>query len=103
MNNKEEMKKQLIVLSLILILVIIIAIVLNIGRKNNNIANSNVKQESIEQNVVQNKETEEQKILDNLKGLLEEPDQEEHLEEPKPGTVEKKITTNSGETVIVKE
>lgn len=103
MNNKEEMKKQLIVLSLIWILVIIIAIVLNIGRKNNNIVNSNVKQESIEQNVVQNKETEEQKILDNLKGLLEEPDQEEPLEEPKPGIVEKKITTNSGETVIVRE
>ena len=32
MNNKEELKKQLIILSLILVLVIIVAIILNTGK-----------------------------------------------------------------------
>ena len=45
MNNKEELKKQLIILSLILVLVIIVAIILNTGKNkdilNNNITNKN--------------------------------------------------------------
>ena len=35
MNNKEELKKQVIILSFILILVIIVAIILNFGKDKN--------------------------------------------------------------------
>lgn len=39
MNNKEELKKQVIILSFILILVIIVAIILNFGKDKNIINN----------------------------------------------------------------
>ena len=55
-------------------------------------------------NVVQDNRTEEQKILDNLKGLLEEPEEKEnYIQDETQGTKEMKVTTQSGETVIVRE
>lgn len=102
MNNKAELKKQLVVFSLILVLVIIIAIILNVnkpqGNTNNHIVNNQTN------NVLQDKKTEEQKILDNLKGLLEEPEEKEnYIQDETQGTKEMKVTTQSGETVIVRE
>lgn len=102
MNNKSELRKQLIVLSLILLLVIIIAIILNTNKAQEN-PTSNI--ENIQNNnVVQDKKIEEQKILNNLKGLLEETeDEEEYMQYEIQGTQENKVITQSGETVIVKE
>lgn len=102
MNNKAELKKQLVVFSLILVLVIIIAIILNVnkpqGNTNNHIVNNQTN------NVLQDKKTEEQKILDNLKGLLEEPTKEEdYIQDETQGTIENKVITQGGETVIVRE
>lgn len=94
MNNKTELKKQLVYLSLILVLVAIIAIILN--TKDMKIT------EDVKDNNVQNSYVEEQEILDNLKGLLEEPEEVYNQDETQ-GTQEKKIKTNSGETIIIKE
>ena len=101
MNNKAELKKQLIVLSLILVLVIIMAIIVNTNKVKNNTSNIVNSQNS---NVVQDNKTEEQKLLDNLKGLLEEPEnEEEYIQDETQGTKEMEVTTQSGETVIVRE
>ena len=54
--------------------------------------------------MLQDKKTEEQKILDNLKGLLEEPTKEEdYIQDETQGTIENKVITQGGETVIVRE
>lgn len=101
MNNKAELKKQLIVLSLILVLVIIMAIIVNTNKVQNNTSNIVNSQNS---NVVQDNKTEEQKMLDNLKELLEEPEkEEEYIQDETQGTKEMEVTTQSGETVIVRE
>lgn len=43
-------------------------------------------------------------MLDNLKGLLEEPEnEEEYIQDETQGTKEMEVTTQSGETVIVRE
>lgn len=95
MDNKEELKKQLLMLSIILILVIIFAVLINKEDANHN--NSEIKNN---QEIV----TEDEKILDNLKGLLENDEtNEEYIQEEIEGENEKTITINSGETVIVRE
>lgn len=99
MNNKSELKKQLIVLSLILILVIIVAIMLNIKTDNSKTNNTN----SVNTNIVKNNETEEQKLLNNLKGLLEDTNNEDYIQDETQGTQENKIMTESGETIIIRE
>ena len=73
MNNKGELKKQVIILSFILILVIIVAIILNFG-KDKNIINNITTDNSIttEDTNINSKDT----ILNNLKGLLEESTEE---------------------------
>ena len=95
MDNKEELKKQLLMLSIILILVIIFAVLINKEDANHNKSEIKNNQEIV---------TEDEKILDNLKGLLENDEtNEEYIQEEIEGENEKTITTNSGETVIVRE
>lgn len=105
MNNKDELKKQVIILSIVLILVIVLAIILNTGKGKNistNIVNNN---ESNSGNSIVQEKTEEEKMLENLKGLLQEPkeNKEEYIQDETEGTNEKTVTTNNGETVIIKE
>ena len=95
MNNKEELKKQVIILSFILILVIIVAIILNFG-KDKNIINNITTDNSI------TTEDTNDTILNNLKGLLEEPT-EEYEQDETQGTTENRIITQNGETIIVRE
>ncbi len=102
MNNKDELKKQVIILSLVLILVIVLAIILNTGKSKNidtNIVNNN------EINSIMQEKTEEEKMIENLKGLLQEPEEneEEYIQDETEGTNEKTVKTNNGETVIIKE
>ena len=94
MNNKEELKKQVIILSFILILVIIVAIILNFG-KDKNIINNSI---TTEDTNINSNDT----ILNNLKGLLEEPT-EEYEQDETQGTTENRIITQNGETIIVRE
>ena len=93
MNNKEELKKQVIILSFILILVIIVAIILNFGKDKNIINNI-----TTDNSITNSKDT----ILNNLKGLLEKPT-EEYEQDETQGTTENRIITQNGETIIVRE
>lgn len=108
MNNKEELKKQVIVLSLVLVFVIIVAIVLNTKDSNknkNNIHNQSVKTEVTNNINSTNKENlnEDEIIKQNLKGLLEEPDEDYYLNQELNEKNETVVTTKNGETIIIKD
>ncbi|MBO5005054.1 MAG: hypothetical protein J6D03_07430 [Clostridia bacterium] len=108
MNNKEELKKQVIVLSLVLVFVIIVAIVLNTKDSNkskNNIHNQSVKTEVTNNIDNVNKENlnQDEIIKQNLKGLLEEPDEDYYLNQELNDKNETVVTTKNGETIIIKD
>ena len=101
MNNKEELKKQVIILSLMLLFVIIIAIFLNTRNFKKNNSNINV-QNNTESITNEDNLKQEDKIKANLKGLLEEPD-EDYLQEEMKDKNETVVTTKNGETIIIKD
>ena len=108
MNNKEELKKQVIVLSLVLVFVIIVAIVLN--TKDSNISKNIIHNQSVKTEVTNNinstnKENlnEDEIIKQNLKGLLEKPDEDYYLNEELNDKNETVVTTENGETIIIKD
>lgn len=108
MNNKEELKKQAIVLSVVLVFVIIVAIVLNTHdskKTENNIHNQSVKIEETNNSDNPNKENlnEDEIIKQNLKGLLEEPDEDYYLNQELNDKNETVVTTKNGETIIIKD
>lgn len=108
MNNKEELKKQVIVFSFVLVFVIIVAIVLNTRAKKNNKNNVSTQNIRIEiTNTANNTNseglTQEEKMKDNLKGLLEEQDEDYYLYEGLNDKNETVVTTKSGETIIIKD
>ena len=105
MDNKEELKKQVIILSLILLFVIIIAIFLNNRDSKNNIDNQNTRTEvTITSNdASKENQTQEDKIKANLKGLLEESDENDYLQEEMKDKNETVVTTKNGETIIIKD
>ncbi|MBE5805160.1 MAG: hypothetical protein E7313_00300 [Clostridiales bacterium] len=108
MNNKEELKKQVIVLSLVLVFVIIVAIVLNTKDSNkseNNIHNGSVETEVTNNINNTNKENlnEDEIIKQNLKGLLEEPDEDYYINQELNEKNETVVTTKNGETIIIKD
>lgn len=78
MKEKQELIKQLIVFSCVLVLVIVGAILIN-SKKNTNRINTNLVNK---QTITTINEKQEENITDNLKGLLEElEDNENKLEE----------------------
>lgn len=108
MNNKEELKKQVIVLSLVLVFVIIVAIVLN--TKDSNKSKNIIHNESVRTEVTNNINStnienlnEDEIIKQNLKGLLEEPDEDYYLNQELNDKNETVVTTKSGETIIIKD
>lgn len=108
MNNKENLKKQVIVFSFVLVFVIIFAIVLNTRAKKNNKNNVSTQNIRIEitntaNNTNSEELTQEEKMKDNLKGLLEEPDEDYYLYEELNDKNETVVTTKSGETIIIKD
>lgn len=105
MNNKEDLVKQVIILSLILVFVIIVAIVLNTRNSNDkkNVNIPEVRTEIINNTKSQKELTQEEKMKENLKGLLEEPDEEYYLQEELNDKNETVVTTKNGETIIIKD
>lgn len=69
MKEKQELKKQLIILSIVLVVVIVIAIVLNTINRDNE-SNTKIKDSTSNQNTTQ--ETSVDDFMDRLKGLVEE-------------------------------
>ena len=104
MNNKEKLKKQVIILSLMLLFVIIIAIFLNTRNFKKNNGNINVQNntESITNGTNEDNLKQEDKIKANLKGLLEE-SYEDYLQEEMKDKNETVVTTKNGETIIIKD
>lgn len=107
MNNKEDLKKQVIILSLVLVFVIIVAVFLN-TRNSNKPKNSVIPDVNTEitdtTNTTKTKElTQEEKMKENLKGLLEEPDSDIYLEQELNEKNETVVTTKSEETIIIKD
>lgn len=105
MDNKEELNKQVIILSLMLLFVIIIAIFLNTRNFKNNNSNINVQNNitSTTNSINQDNLTQEDKIKANLKGLLEESDKNDDLQEEMKDKNETVVTTKNGETIIIKD
>lgn len=108
MNNKEELKRQVIGLSLVLVLVIIVAIFVNTRDSKNSKNNINVQIPRTEitnttNGTNQSELTGEEKMKENLKGLLEEPDEDYYLQEELNDKNETVVTTKSGETIIIKD
>lgn len=92
MQEKEELKKQVIILGVILAIVIVVAVVLNINKSNNiNSKTTNIKGETSQNTIVQTKD----EMLNNLKGLIEQQPQEETLDTSGAKTE----NTTSGETI----
>lgn len=92
MQEKEELKKQVIILGIILAIVIVIAVVLNIN-KENNIKNktTSIKSETSQNTTIQTKE----EMMNNLKGLIEQQQKEETLNTSNAKTE----STPSGEAI----
>ena len=106
MDNKEDLKRQVIILSFVLVFVIIVAIILNTRNSNQkkNVSIPDVKTEITNTTSTKNKElTQEEKMKENLKGLLEEPDSDIYLEQELNEKNETVVTNKSGETIIIKD
>lgn len=94
MQEKEELKKQVIVLAIILVFVIIVAIIFNLNTTTNTKNKQINKQNETTQNQT-NTNNNQQEMLNNLKGLIEQPPEEEILDTSEA----KSINTNSGESI----
>ena len=107
MNNKEDLKKQVIILSLVLVFVIIVAVFLNTRNSNKpkNLVIPDVNTEITNTtNTTKTKElTQEEKMKANLKGLLEEPYSDIYFKQELNDKNETVVTTKSGETIIIKD
>ena len=105
MNNKEDLKKQVIILSLVLVFVIIVAVFLNTRNSNKpkNLVIPDVNTEITNTTNTTKELTQEEKMKANLKGLLEEPDSDIYLEQELNEKNETVVTTKSGETIIIKD
>ena len=92
MQEKEELKKQVIILGIILAIVIVVAVVLNINKENNvNSKTTSMKNEITQNTTIQTKE----EMMKNLKGLIEQQPKEETLDTSNAKTE----NTTSGETI----
>lgn len=99
MKEKQELIKQLIVFSCVLVLVIVGAILIN-SKKNTNRINTNLVNK---QTITTINEKQEENITDNLKGLLEEPEDNENKLEEKQIKEMIDATSNNGIPTTVED
>lgn len=96
MQEKAELKKQVIILGIILVIVIVIALLLNMNNSNKTYQKS----DSIENENKTNANIEEQEdIIEHLKGLIEEQEEEKQFNTDGSETIE----TKSNEKIQIKE
>lgn len=102
MKSKEELIKQVIILSIILGVVIIVALILNINKKEENDNNAVTKNNSI---VEDKSETDTKEIQENLKGLLVEAttNEEKNKESLDKSSVDEELKTINDEIINYKE
>jgi len=95
MKEKQDLKKQLIILSIVLVLVIILAIVLNMNNREDE-SYTKIKDSTINQNTTQEPSVDD--FMDKLKGLVEETTETNNNENT---TNEEKNPINYEETEII--
>lgn len=103
MKSKEELIKQVVILAIALLVVIVMAICLNMGKgkkEDKEITVKNSQNTTIEEN--------KNEMLDNLKGLLETPTQNEFedsgtIKQPIETGVKQELRTNSNEVIQYQE
>lgn len=100
MKEKQELKKQLIILSIVLVVVIIVAIVINTINRDNE-SYTKIKDKTTSQNSIEEPSVDD--FMDRLKGLVEE----NTTEEKKNNTITYENTDivqlESGEIVLYNE
>lgn len=94
MQEKEELKKQVIVLGIVLVFVIIIAVVFNLNETDNTRNKQINKQTGTTQNQT-NITNSQEEMINNLKGLIEQAPEEETLDT----SGAENINTSSGESI----
>lgn len=107
MKNKEDLIKQVIILSITLVVVIIISIVLNINSKNNENVNE-ITTNTIEEKTTNTNNTSVDEMINNLKGLIDTSNQNEYedsgtIKEPIKTGITGEITTENNETIRYEE
>ncbi len=103
MKSKEELIKQVVILAIALLVVIVVAICLNMGKgkkEDKEITVKNSQNTTIEEN--------KNEMMDNLKGLLETPTQNEFedsgtIKQPIETGVKQELRTNSNEVIQYQE
>lgn len=103
MKSKEELIKQVVILVIALLVVIVMAICLNMGKgkkEDKEITVKNSQNTTIEEN--------KNEMMDNLKGLLETPTQNEFedsgtIKQPIETGVKQELRTNSNEVIQYQE
>lgn len=103
MKSKEELIKQVVILAIALLVVIVMAICLNMGKgkkEDKEITVKNSQNTTIEEN--------KNEMMDNLKGLLETPTQNEFedsgtIKQPIETGVKQELRTNSNEVIQYQE
>lgn len=108
MKNKEDLIKQVIVLSITLVVVIIISIILNTNSKNKNNITETTTNKIEENNTDTNNNTSVDEMINNLKGLIDTSNENEYedsgtIKEPLKTGVNGEIVTENNETIRYEE
>ena len=96
MQEKAELKKQVIILGTILVIVIGLAIVLNMNNSNKTYQKSS---SQINKNTSNSNVETQEDVIEHLKGLIEEQEEEEQFNTDGAKTIE----TKSNEKIQIKE
>ena len=96
MQEKAELKKQVIILGAILVIVIGLAIVLNMNNSNKTYQKSS---SQMNENTTNSNVEKQEDVIQHLKGLIEEQEEEEQFNTDGAKTIE----TKSNEKIQIKE
>lgn len=108
MKSKEELIKQVIILSIALVVVIVIAVVLNISSKNKYEVSENVTKKIEENTIENNNKTDVDEMIKNLKGLIDTSNQDQFedsgtIKQPIKTGVNGELKTENNETIRYEE
>lgn len=108
MKSKEELIKQVIILSIALLVVIIIAVLLNVSSKNKYDVPETVTNKVEQNNSNTDNTTDVEEMINNLKGLIDTSNQNQYedsgtIKEPVKTGVSEELTTENNETIQYEE
>ena len=108
MKSKEELIKQVVILSIALVIVIIIAVVLNVNSKNKYDVPESVTKKVEQNDTNTNNNTDVDEMINNLKGLIDTSNQNQYedsgtIKEPIKTGVKGELKTENNETIRYEE